>query len=241
MSYFKKEKRLIRGVTYARVSTDEQGENGFSLRDQEEKLRRYCTQHGIELVEHFNESYSGKTFIRPEFNRLIELLEKKKGEIDQLLVVRYDRFGRNLIEGMKVMARLTKLKVKFRALDQPLERDEPESKLIEALYLVLPEIENDRRSKSTRDGMRRARIEGWITQRPPKGYIRVPYGERTILAPDENAPLVLESFNEAAKSCLSIDALRRIMNKKGLHISKNQFNIMLKNPIYKGYVYIKVY
>ena len=33
-------------ILYVRVSTDEQADKGFSLRDQEEKLLKYCNEIG---------------------------------------------------------------------------------------------------------------------------------------------------------------------------------------------------
>jgi site-specific DNA recombinase len=43
------------------------------------------------------------------------------------------------------------------AVEQPLDLNVPENKLILALYLAIPEIENDRRSLNTQMGMRRAK------------------------------------------------------------------------------------
>jgi DNA invertase Pin-like site-specific DNA recombinase len=186
-------------------------------------------------VAHFSEDHSGKTFDRPEFNKLMQLAEQLKKELDLVLVVRYDRFGRAFDEGRRYKAKLEKWGIDLQAIDQPLGRmGVPEDLVMEILYMSLPQVENDRRAKMTRAGMRRAMKEGWFMQHAPKGYKRIPYGDRTILSPNEDAPLVLESFAEAARCSLSIEAIRKVMVKKGLKISKNQFNAMLKNPVYKG-------
>ena len=52
---------------YIRVSTDEQADKGYSLRDQEERLRRYCTQKNIVVRNIYVEDYSAKSFNRPEW------------------------------------------------------------------------------------------------------------------------------------------------------------------------------
>ena len=36
-------------ILYVRVSTDEQADKGFSLRDQEEKLLKYCNDHRLTI------------------------------------------------------------------------------------------------------------------------------------------------------------------------------------------------
>ena len=64
-------------VLYARVSTDEQADKGFSLRDQEEKLKSYCKINNIEIVGIYREDYSAKTFNRPEFKKLMQFAKKK--------------------------------------------------------------------------------------------------------------------------------------------------------------------
>ena len=42
-------------ILYVRVSTDEQADKGFSLRDQEEKLLKYCNDKRLNsLIEKLN-------------------------------------------------------------------------------------------------------------------------------------------------------------------------------------------
>ena len=39
-------------ILYVRVSTDEQADKGFSLRDQEEKLLKYCNDHHLTITRY---------------------------------------------------------------------------------------------------------------------------------------------------------------------------------------------
>lgn len=57
-------------ILYIRVSTDEQADKGYSLKHQEEILRKYCEIQNIAVVTLFQEDHSAKTFIRPEFTKL---------------------------------------------------------------------------------------------------------------------------------------------------------------------------
>lgn len=50
---------------YIRVSTDEQAEKGYSQRDQEERLRRYCEFNNITIRKVIYEDYSAKSFALP--------------------------------------------------------------------------------------------------------------------------------------------------------------------------------
>ena len=62
---------MEKAIIYTRVSTEEQGSKGYSLRDQKEKLEFYCMNKGIEIVGHFEDDCSAKTFIRPGFKNFL--------------------------------------------------------------------------------------------------------------------------------------------------------------------------
>ena len=82
-------------ILYIRVSTDEQRKTGYSLRDQEEKLRRYCELYGYNIVAIYCEDYSAQTFNRPVYKQLFKHCQKEHKNIDMLLFVKWDRFSRN--------------------------------------------------------------------------------------------------------------------------------------------------
>ena len=74
---------------YARVSTNKQAKDGNSLEDQRIALKN----NGAEVI--FEETYSGTTVDRPEFNKLMK--EIKSG--DKLIVTKLDRLARTAIDG----------------------------------------------------------------------------------------------------------------------------------------------
>lgn len=50
---------------YIRVSTDEQADKGYSQRNQEEVLRKYCVSHQVQIRNVIYEDHSAKSFNRP--------------------------------------------------------------------------------------------------------------------------------------------------------------------------------
>jgi site-specific DNA recombinase len=80
---------------YIRVSTDEQAEKGYSWRNQEEMLRKYCEVNGITVRKAILEDYSAKTFNRPAWAGFLKHLYLHKGETDLVLFTKWDRFSRN--------------------------------------------------------------------------------------------------------------------------------------------------
>jgi site-specific DNA recombinase len=80
---------------YIRVSTDEQADRGYSQRDQEERLRKYCDQHQMTVRKVIYEDHSAKSFERPEWKKLLLDLRRYKGKSDLILFTKWDRFSRN--------------------------------------------------------------------------------------------------------------------------------------------------
>src|ERR1700722_15633130 len=130
---------------YIRVSTDEQADRGYSQRDQEERLRKYCDHNQLAIRRVIYEDHSAKTFERPEWKKLLLDLKRHKGQIDLILFTKWDRFSRNTADAYQMIGILKKLKIEPQAIEQPLDMRVPESKIMLAVYLVTPEVENDRR------------------------------------------------------------------------------------------------
>ncbi len=232
----------MNAIIYTRVSTDEQADKGYSLRDQEERLRKYCEIKKIDVVEHFQDDESAKTFNRSEFKKAIEFIKHNKRRIDYLLFVKWDRFSRNISEAYKMIEQLKLYGVSCNAAEQWLELDVPENKLLLAIYLATPEIENDRRAMNTRAGMRKAMKEGRWVCTPPKGYkMGRDEQNKPVLLVTDDAPLIKKGFELYATGLYHKNEVRKILEKQGLKVSKNQFVQTLRNPIYYGKILIPAY
>ncbi len=71
---------MKKACLYIRVSTDEQADKGFSQRDQAERLQIHCAKNNIEVTKIIFEDYSAKTFIRPEWTKLLLSSENQKAK-----------------------------------------------------------------------------------------------------------------------------------------------------------------
>lgn len=76
---------------YIRVSTDEQADKGYSQRDQEERLKKYCEINTIQVRKVIFEDHSAKTFNRPQWVKLLSEVKKYKGKSDVVLFTKWDR------------------------------------------------------------------------------------------------------------------------------------------------------
>jgi site-specific DNA recombinase len=92
---------------------------------------------------------------------LLAQLKKTKGRnIDYIIFTKWDRFSRNTADAYGMIATLREYGVEPMAIDQPLDLEVPESKIMLAVYLAVPEVDNDRRALNVLHGMRRGKKEG---------------------------------------------------------------------------------
>ncbi len=225
---------------YIRVSTDEQADKGYSQRDQEERLRRYCVYHSIEIRNVIFEDHSAKTFNRPEWKKLILNLKKYKNRIDIVLFTKWDRFSRNTGDSYMMISILRKLGVEPQAIEQPLDMSIPESKLMLAFYLAQPEVDNDRRALNVFYGMRRARKEGRYMGLAPIGYQNKSHEDgRKYIAPKEpEASIIRWAYEELARGIFNTEQVLLQARQKGFTGAKSLFWVAMRNPVYCGKIFI---
>jgi site-specific DNA recombinase len=225
---------------YIRVSTDEQADKGYSQRNQEEVLRRYCEINSIRVRKVVYEDYSAKTFLRPAWCKLLVEVQKDKGQSDLILFTKWDRFSRNAGDAYQMINILRKASVEPQAVEQPLDLSVPENKMMLAIYLAAPEVENDRRALNVFHGMRRAKKEGRWMGTAPVGYInKINENGRKYIAPKEpEATLIRWVFEQLACGKFATEQIWKHAKEKGLKCSKNNFWVAIRNPVYCGKICI---
>lgn len=230
-----------RAYLYVRVSTDEQAEK-YSPKHQYDRLTQYCQYENIEIVDIYTEDYSAKTFDRPEFNKLLARLKKQRNSAELLLFLKWDRFSRNVAEAYTMISRLQKFGIEPQSIEQPLNFEIPESKIMLAIYLAAPEVENDRRSLNVIAGMRRAMREGRCVNKAPRGYCNtIDLDKNPIIAPSKDSEIIKWCFEEMNKDKWHIRDIWRMARQKGLKAGKSAVWNMLRNPIYCGRIFIPAY
>ena len=226
-------------ILYTRVSTKEQADHGYSLRYQKDFLINYCNLKKWNILIHFEEDYSAKDFNRPEFKKLWIYLKANKKSIDAILFTRWDRFSRDQFESLRVIKELVIWGIQVISAEQPLDMSIPENKLVLSWYLTLPEVENDKNSIRTKEGMRKAKKEGYWVGSAPFGYNNSRTSEKKpTLKINEKGELVRKAFKEMSKGIYSAEEIRKTFSKKGLTLNKQAFLNMLRNPVYIGKIYM---
>ena len=227
---------------YVRVSSDEQA-LGYSLRSQEELLRKYCSINNVSIRNVMVEDHSAKSFNRPEWKKYLVELRRHKGKVDLVLFLKWDRFSRNTGDAYQMISTLRKLGVEPQAIEQPLDLSIPENKMMLAFYLAAPEVENDRRALNVIHGMRRARKEGRYMGLAPVGYTnKTDESARKYIAIKEpQAGIVKWAFEEVAKSVFNTEQIYKLAKERGFKGTKSLFWFVLRNPVYCGKIFLPKY
>ena len=228
---------------YIRVSTDEQAVKGYSQRDQEERLRKYCEINSMHVRKVVFEDHSAKTFNRPEWTKLLAELKKRNTKTDLVLFTKWDRFSRNAGDAYQMISTLRRFGVEPQAIEQPLDLSVPENKMMLAFYLAAPEVENDRRALNIIRGMRRARREGRWMGSAPLGYMNkiTEAGKKYIAPQAKQAEIMNWVFHELVNGPLAADQVRKEANKRGLKCGRTNFWSTIRNPVYCGKIFIHKY
>ncbi|WP_261387394.1 recombinase family protein [Chitinophaga pinensis] len=226
---------------YIRVSTDEQADRGFSQRYQEEVLKRHCELNQIQVNAVLFDDHSAKDFNRPEWNRLLRLYKKsKKDRPRQILFTKWDRFSRNTGDAYSMIRTLEVLGIGVTAIEQPLDLSIPENRLILAVYLATPEVENIRRGLNIKQGIRRAKKEGRCTGMAPVGFVNMTMenGQKYITPVNPLADIMRMAFERIAAKINNIAQAYQFAVDNGFNKSKNCFWRAIRNPLCCGKVLI---
>ncbi|GGH25144.1 integrase [Sphingobacterium alkalisoli] len=232
---------MKKAYLYIRVSTDEQAETGYSQRNQEEALRRYCIVNSITILDVIYEDHSAKSFQRPEWKKLLVMIKKNKGKSTLVLFTKWDRFSRNAGDSYQMINLLARMGAEPQAIEQPLDLSVPENKMMLAFYLASPEVENDRRALNVFHGMRRAKKEGRWMGIAPIGFRNCidEDNRRKYIAPDKTTgPIMVWAFGELAANRFNTQEILRMVRDKGLRCSKNNFWVAIRNPVYCGKIFV---
>jgi site-specific DNA recombinase len=228
---------------YVRVSTDEQKRRGYSLPEQEDRLLKYCEFNNIEVKGVYREDYSAKNFNRPEWKKLITTIKSKSSREDKnILFIKWDRFSRNIEYAYEMIGMLRKYKTTAMAIDQPIDFSVPESTVMLAVYLSVPEAENSRRAMNTANGIRRAKQMGRYPGKAPLGFINLTTvdGKKVIVPKQPEAGIIKWVFHQLAKNIHRVEDVRRMADDKGLKCSRSYFFKLIRNPAYCGLIPIKL-
>jgi DNA invertase Pin-like site-specific DNA recombinase len=149
---------------FLRVSTDEQGEKGHSLADQETQLRNFATANGHTLRNLYVDIVSSGN-IPKLVNRDAAIADIEAGNAQGLICKDLDRLSRGLLDGATILDRANRKGWTILTLDGTDTRN-AETQVITGIKLVIAQEEKRKISKRTKDGLAAAKAKGIVLGRP---------------------------------------------------------------------------
>jgi len=145
-----------RAILYARVSTKEQAESGYSLAQQLEALREYAAREGYEVPEEVTDpGQSGASLERPGMDHVRDLLAA--GGISMVLAQDRDRFAREPAYHYLLRKEFEEHGCKLRALNDRGD-DSPEGELTDGILDQLAKFQRAQIARNRRGGALLAKL-----------------------------------------------------------------------------------
>lgn len=236
-------------IGYLRTSSESQGKYGTSLESQEESIKNFCMSKGIILIGIYIDTFSGKNFKRPEYEKAHRFVKENNTEIDLFLTNKVDRFTRSAKHGLDEFDEITKLGVEVNFVDEWIEDvNSAQGRLVLSLKMSFAEYERLVIYERTRLGERRAMRSGRYIFGAPKGYkrgkllnVHEDYIGKKGIIPNEDAKFIKGIFEDYVKGIYTQSQLVERYKLKGFETSKSAISRILCNPIYAGLIDLKRY
>ena len=249
---------------YARVSTEEQADEGQSIAAQLRALRSWAKEKGHALREFVDEgksAYTENLDKRPAFKAMLDAM--RAGELSGIAVTHIDRFSRKLIVTLQVLGELGQRNVGFVSLENAaFDFSRPADRLMLVVLGAFAEYYSAELSRKVKRGMMERAEKGLHVGNTPFGFCdgkcmdcgagcarwgNVRDGEPFILH-DEDASGVELAFHLYGTGAHSDSTIAHLLNEKGYRsrtrrgrVRWNRYSVawMLTNPTYAGLVRVK--
>ena len=174
----------MKAIIYVRVSTEEQAAKGYSLPTQIEACQNYSERKGYDVLEVFQDKYTGTVMDRPGLNALRGFIAEN--EINIVIVYDIDRLSRKAIHQMLIEDELENegIKVEY-VLGQ--YQDTDEGRLQKQIRASIAEYEKAKILERMKRGKFGKAKSGSVIvgARPPYGYYTEKEGNRKWFVIDE--------------------------------------------------------
>ena len=235
-----------RVAIYCRVSTIEQAEEGYSIDEQNVKIREYCEREGHEIYNLYEDrGISGKNITnRPGIKQLLE--DATNNKFDLVIVWKLNRISRKLLDILNIVDLLNKHNIAFRSLTESFETETPSGKLQLNIMGAIGEFERETIAENVKLGLvARARDGRWcggvvlgydLVELPNEGKKR----KNTILKINEVEANTVRRIFDLYSQGYGYKAVVNRINNEGRKTKRNSsFAVstvkdILQNPVYIG-------
>ncbi len=233
----------MKAVIYARVSSREQEETGYSLPSQEKLLKEYAQRKELHIVKVFSiaESSSG-TKQRKIFDEM--MLFMKKNNINILLCEKVDRLTRNLKDAVIANDWIDELpdrQIHFVKNNLIMHKNsKSDEKFRWDIEIVIARKYINNLSEEVKKGQKEKIAQGQLPTKPPLGYESKGEKGHKVHKQTSDAGLLRRMFEMYATGNSSLSRLEIEMYNLGLRtrsgkrLMGNRIHSLLTDPFYYG-------
>ena len=224
---------------------------GESIGNQVELCRAYVRNvfgeaYADRCVVFEDEGFSGGNLHRPDFQRMMEAVRRRK--FKAIVVYRLDRISRNINDFAGLIDELTRLDVAFVSIKEQFDTGTPMGRAMMFIISVFSQLERETIAERIRDNMRElAKTGRWLGGNTPTGFASEAVTKTAMdgknrksfkLVPlpgeIEIPKMIFELYTETdSLTAVEAELLRKgIRTKKGKAFSRFAIKAILQNPVY---------
>ncbi len=227
----------MRAALYARVSTEDQAKEGFSIPAQLKRLNAYCKARGWQpSKEYVDDGYSGRSVKRPAY----ELMMQEKDSWDVLVVLKMDRIHRNSRNFAQMMDDLENWKKEFNSMQEAFDTTTAIGRFVMDTIQRIAQLESEQIGERVKMGMtqKAKKGAGYLGFGHPYGYHYSGKKLTVVEAEADAVRLMFRLYSEGLSLQEIADRLdsEGVKPKKGAGWSKGSVSSILTNPLYVGMV-----
>lgn len=218
---------------YIRVSTFDQVREGFSLGEQEERLKEFCKFKRYNIYKVYQDAgISAKNDKRPAYQEMIE--DVKKGNINVIVALKLDRLTRSVYDIEKLMKFVNDYECDIDCMADESNTTTSNGRMVMRIMTSVSQNEIEKCSERTKFGMAGAIKNGHIPNRTGLGFKR----ENKKLVPDPLTKDIIVRIFDLYLEGKSHQAIANIYNKEKVLGKTNWYDStiqkILSNELYKG-------
>ena len=223
---------------YVRVSTLEQAREGYSIAEQESRLRQYCNAMGFQIYHvHVDAGYSGASLDRPGVQSMIH--DVRNHSVSKVIVWKLDRLSRSQRDMLVILEDVfLENGCDFVSMMESFDTSTAFGRMFVGILAAFAQLERENIKERTAMGRQARLVQGhYNSSRPPLGYKFISGTNDLIVDPFE-ATIVQEIF-KSFLSGISINGIAEHLKNRYPTVrawTGTMVRRTLQNPAYIGKV-----
>jgi len=226
-------KKLV--AIYTRVSTTDQAREGYSLEEQEKRLKYNCEFNGYEVYKVYTDAgISGKsTENRPAYQQMIKDMKAKK--FNTIMAFKMDRITRSIVDLEDFLSMIKKYNCEIEFLYEKIDTSGASGMMFARMLGTFSQFERELIKERTIIGMEGAANKGHISGSPPLGYKKDK--SKKWIIDEEEAEIVRKIFELCSNgnSYFRITTILREKYPKIISSYRINKTTGLKEPVYRNW------